>query len=165
DANSWFAGLCRLASVASSALDQRVVEDGVVVVLVRDDGELGPGAGVVDAFVVGLGSKVLCVDRRERVTGAVHASCAVAATDHRDELVGPLVVVGCDELDQGLLWGSSAQEGDDVFPVASPFVLADRLAKPDLDCALGACRAEEHAVSRVVIATARPAVGLSVAFA
>src|SRR5579884_3336418 len=117
---------------------------------------------MIDAFVVGLGSKVFCVYRGEGVAGAVHPSSAVAATDHRDELVGLLVIVGRDELDQRLLRGSSAEEGDDVFPVASPLVLADRLAESDLNCALGTCRPDEHAVTRVAIATARPAVGLSV---
>jgi hypothetical protein len=55
-------------------------------------------------------------------------------------------VVGCDELDERLLRRSAAQEGDGVLAVASPGVLANRLAKPDLNCAFGARGAREHAV-------------------
>jgi hypothetical protein len=79
--------------------------------------------------------------RREHVTGAVHATRAVAATDDRDELAGLLIVVGRDELDQWLLRRSANQEGDDIFAVTSPRVLAHGFATSDLNCAFGARRA------------------------
>jgi hypothetical protein len=76
--------------VAPSALDQRVVEDRLVVVLAGDHDDLVPGAGVDDSFVVDLGSKAFGVDGWKDVTRAIHASPSVAATDDCDELAGLL---------------------------------------------------------------------------
>jgi hypothetical protein len=51
--------------------------------------------------------------------------------------------------------GSRTPKGNDVHTVAAPLVLADGLAKSDVDGALGAGRAHEDAVE--LVATARPA--------
>ena len=122
------AGDSALGPVVPSALDQRVVEHRVVVVLVGDHDELVPDARVDDAFVVDLGSEAFGVDRGEGVTGAIHPPPAVAATDDGDELACVLVVVGGDELDERLLWRSATEEGDDVLSVASPLFL--RIVSP-----------------------------------
>jgi hypothetical protein len=133
-----------------------------VVIFTGDNGDLVPGAGMVDPLVVGLGSEAFDVERGKDVAGAVHSPPAVAAADYGDELSGLLVIVSRDELDQRLLRGSAAEKGDYVLSVASPLVLADRLAKSDLDRAFCARCADEHAVAGIAIATARPSVGLSV---
>src|SRR5215218_5401560 len=73
----------QLGPVAPSALDERVVEHRLVIVLARDDDGLVPGARVDDPLVVDLGSEAFGVGRGERVTGAVHPSPSVAAADDR----------------------------------------------------------------------------------
>jgi hypothetical protein len=96
------------APVATSALDQRVVEDRPIVVFAGDDGDLVPAARMVDPLVVGLRPKAFRVERGEGVRGAVHAPSAVASTDDRDELAGLLIVIRRDELDERLLRGAAA---------------------------------------------------------
>src|SRR4051794_13005414 len=139
-----------------------MVEDRRVVVLARDDHALVPGAGIGDPLVVDLGSE-FGVARGKRIAGVVHAAAAVAAADDGDELARLLVVVGGDELDEWLLGGPAAPEGDDVLPGASPSVLANRLAEPDPQRAFGARGSHEHAVRRVAIAALRPPIGLALA--
>src|SRR6478735_3805875 len=152
-----------LRPIAPSALDQRVVEDRPVVVLVSYDDDLVPGARIHDPLVVDLRSKTIRVWRRQGITGVIHAPPAIAAANDRDEFPALLVVVGRGELDQWVLGRSAAQERDDVLSVASPPVLADRLAKSDVDRALPARRPHVHAVGRVAIAPVRPSVRLAVA--
>jgi hypothetical protein len=53
----------RLGSVASSTLDQRVIEHRSVVVLAGDHYHLVPGARIDDPLVVDLGLKAFGVDR------------------------------------------------------------------------------------------------------
>src|SRR6476660_897942 len=77
----------RLQRLTPAALEQRVVEHRRVIVLPRDDDGFVPDARVIDSIVVHLSPEPPLVDLRERVPGSVHAPAAVAAADHRDELV------------------------------------------------------------------------------
>ena len=81
DARRAFRRSEHLGAVAPPALDERVVQDRLVVVLASDHHDLVPGARVDDSFAVDLGSKAIGVDGRKGVTDAVHASPSVAATD------------------------------------------------------------------------------------
>jgi hypothetical protein len=54
-------------AVAASALDQRVVEDRLVVIFTGDDGDLVPCAGVLDPLVVDLGSEAPKPDKSSLV--------------------------------------------------------------------------------------------------
>src|ERR1043165_4614898 len=150
-----------LGPVAAAALDQRVGEGGFVVILAGNDDDLAPDAGIYDPIVVELGAEALGVDNRKRVASAVHTPPAVASADDSDEFACLGVIVGRKELHQWLLRASAAQEGDDVLSVASPLVLADRLAEPDLNSALRARRAHEHPIAGVAIAPLRPPVRLA----
>jgi hypothetical protein len=69
--------------VAPSALDQRVVEDGLVVVLASDHDELVSDARIDDPLAVDLRAKAFGVDRGKGITGAIHAPSSVAAADDR----------------------------------------------------------------------------------
>src|SRR5688572_5695225 len=138
-----------------------MVEHRFVVVLARDHYNLVPDASIDDPLAVHLSSEAILVDAGENVAGPVHAPPPVAPANDCDQLVRLVVVVGCDELGQRLLWGSAAQEGDDVLPVASPLVLANRLAKSDVDGAFGTRRAHEHAVAGVAIALFGPLIRLA----
>src|SRR5215208_3261545 len=151
----------RLAREAAPALDQRVIEDRFVVVLARDHHKLVPDAWIDDPLAVDLSSEMFLVNPRKRVAGSIHTPSPVAPTDDRDELTCLLVVVGCHELGQRLLRGSTAQESDDVFPVSPPLLLPNGLAEPDMHSAFGARRAHEDAVARVVIALLRPLIRLA----
>ena len=147
--------------MAPPALDQRVVEHGLVIVFARDHRHLVPDAGIDDPLAVKLSSKAFRVDPGKGVAGAIHAPTAVAPTDDCDEVACLLVVVSCDELGERPLRGSTAQEGDDVLSVAAPLVLADRLAKSDMNRAFGARQTREHAVARIALALFRPLIRLT----
>ena len=71
--------------IAPPALDQRVVEHRVVVVLAGDGDDLVPGARMDDSLVVDLGPEALGVDRGQRVAYPVQAASSVAAADDRHE--------------------------------------------------------------------------------
>src|SRR5438094_4161216 len=137
-----------------------MVEHRRLVVVACDYDGLVPDARIDDPLAVHLGPEPFLVDARECVAGAVHPSGSVTPTDDRDKLVRLVVVVSRDELGQRLLRGSTAQEGDDVFSVAPPLVLANRLAKSDVNGTFGARRADEDAVTRVVLALIRPLIRL-----
>src|SRR5215212_3924172 len=67
-------GKRRLRPIAPPALDQRVIEHRVVVVLAGDDDDLAPGAQMSDPLVVDLGPEPLGVDRGQLVADPVHAA-------------------------------------------------------------------------------------------